>query len=90
MWACWCELLSYLEQENAFLDQLEQKLDETENLQGGAEELQEALDVSVKRTGKQLRSKGKKSVSIYMAVHPQACNETPTAWYFSDLEIHKF
>nr|XP_057908480.1 dystrophin isoform X8 [Doryrhamphus excisus] len=44
VWACWCELLSYLEQENAFLDQLEQKLDETENLQGGAEELKEALD----------------------------------------------
>ncbi|XP_068446612.1 dystrophin isoform X5 [Clinocottus analis] len=44
VWACWCELLSYLEQENTFLDQLEQKLDETENLQGGAEELQEALD----------------------------------------------
>lgn len=49
MWACWCELLSYLEQENAFLDQLEQKLDETDNLQGGAEELQAALDVSIKR-----------------------------------------
>lgn len=49
VWAIWCELLSYLEQENAFLDQLEQKLDETENLQGGAEELQEALDVSMKR-----------------------------------------
>ncbi|KAM9327399.1 dystrophin isoform 2-T2 [Pholidichthys leucotaenia] len=44
VWACWCELLSYLEQENAFLDQLEQKLDEVENLEGGAEELQEALD----------------------------------------------
>uniref|UniRef100_A0A4W6ERW4 Dystrophin n=1 Tax=Lates calcarifer TaxID=8187 RepID=A0A4W6ERW4_LATCA len=44
VWACWCELLSYLEQENAFLDQLEQKLDETENLQLGTEELQEALD----------------------------------------------
>uniref|UniRef100_A0A7N6BWN2 Dystrophin n=1 Tax=Anabas testudineus TaxID=64144 RepID=A0A7N6BWN2_ANATE len=44
VWACWCELLSYLEQENGFLDQLEQKLDETENLQGGAEEQQEALD----------------------------------------------
>ncbi|KAM6893658.1 dystrophin [Xenentodon cancila] len=44
VWACWCELLSYLEQENAFLDQLEQKLNETENLQGGAEGLQEALD----------------------------------------------
>ncbi|XP_056882091.1 dystrophin isoform X5 [Takifugu flavidus] len=44
VWACWCELLSYLEQESKFLDQLEQKLDEIENLQGGAEELQEALD----------------------------------------------
>ncbi|XP_061692778.1 dystrophin isoform X3 [Syngnathoides biaculeatus] len=44
VWACWCELLSYLQQENAFLDQLEQKLDLTENLQGGAEDLQEALD----------------------------------------------
>ncbi|XP_034030182.1 dystrophin isoform X5 [Thalassophryne amazonica] len=44
VWACWCELLSYLEQENLFLDQLEQKLDEIENLQGGAEDLQEALD----------------------------------------------
>lgn len=48
VWACWCELLSYLEQENAFLDQLEQKLDEMDNLQGGAEELQEALDVSIR------------------------------------------
>ncbi|TNM94219.1 hypothetical protein fugu_002395 [Takifugu bimaculatus] len=44
VWACWCELLSYLEQESKFLDQLERKLDEIENLQGGAEELQEALD----------------------------------------------
>ncbi|XP_054599029.1 dystrophin isoform X5 [Nothobranchius furzeri] len=44
VWACWCELLSYLEQENAFLDQLEQKLEETDNLQGGTKELQEALD----------------------------------------------
>lgn len=49
VWACWCELLSYLEQENAFLDQLEQKLDDVENLQGGAEKLQEALDVSITR-----------------------------------------
>lgn len=45
VWNCWGELLSYLEQENKFLDQLEQKLDDTESLQGGAEELQEALDV---------------------------------------------
>lgn len=50
VWACWCELLSYLEQESKFLDQLEQKLDEIENLQGGAEELQEALDVSIYST----------------------------------------
>ncbi|KAG7235098.1 hypothetical protein INR49_003218 [Caranx melampygus] len=49
VWACWCELLSYLEQENAFLDQLEQKLDETENLQVGTEELQEALDAALRR-----------------------------------------
>ncbi|KAJ3584665.1 hypothetical protein NHX12_015160, partial [Muraenolepis orangiensis] len=45
VWACWCELLSYLQQENDFLDQLEQKLEETENLQGGSgQELQEALE----------------------------------------------
>ncbi|XP_045555407.1 dystrophin isoform X5 [Salmo salar] len=44
VWACWCELLSYLEQENGWLDQLEQKLDETDSIQGGAEELSEALD----------------------------------------------
>ncbi|XP_013881860.1 dystrophin [Austrofundulus limnaeus] len=44
VWACWCELLSYLEQENAFLDQLEQKLDETDNLEGRPEELQEAQE----------------------------------------------
>lgn len=56
VWACWCELLSYLEQENAFLDQLEQKLDETDNLEGRAEELQEALDVSIRRGQKTLHS----------------------------------
>ncbi|XP_067116720.1 dystrophin isoform X2 [Osmerus mordax] len=44
VWACWCELLSYLEQENTWLDQLEARLDETDALEGGAEELQEALD----------------------------------------------
>lgn len=47
VWACWCELLSYIEQENAFLDQLEEKLDKTENLLGGSDELQKVLDVSV-------------------------------------------
>uniref|UniRef100_A0A8B9K382 Dystrophin n=1 Tax=Astyanax mexicanus TaxID=7994 RepID=A0A8B9K382_ASTMX len=43
VWACWCELLSYLEQENAWMDILEKKLDETENFQGGADEIAEAL-----------------------------------------------
>ncbi|XP_036418349.1 dystrophin isoform X3 [Colossoma macropomum] len=43
VWACWCELLAYLEQENAWMDLLEKRLDETENLQGGAEEIAEAL-----------------------------------------------
>uniref|UniRef100_A0A6Q2ZJU0 Dystrophin n=1 Tax=Esox lucius TaxID=8010 RepID=A0A6Q2ZJU0_ESOLU len=44
VWACWRELLSYLEQENGWLDQLEQKLDETDNIRGGSEELRVALD----------------------------------------------
>ncbi|XP_036396175.1 dystrophin isoform X3 [Megalops cyprinoides] len=44
VWACWGELLSYLEQENNWLDELEKKLQETENIQGGAEEISEALD----------------------------------------------
>ncbi|XP_069746216.1 dystrophin isoform X6 [Narcine bancroftii] len=44
VWSCWCELLSYLEAENLWLDDLEHKLKETENLQGGAEEISEALD----------------------------------------------
>ncbi|XP_030603146.1 dystrophin isoform X3 [Archocentrus centrarchus] len=44
VWACWCELLSYIEQENAFLDQLEEKLHKMENLPGASEELQKALD----------------------------------------------
>uniref|UniRef100_A0A669AVD6 Dystrophin n=1 Tax=Oreochromis niloticus TaxID=8128 RepID=A0A669AVD6_ORENI len=44
VWACWCELLSYIEQENAFLDQLEEKLDKTENLPGGSDELQKVLN----------------------------------------------
>ncbi|TRZ02504.1 hypothetical protein DNTS_000081 [Danionella cerebrum] len=43
VWACWCELLSYLELENAWMDLLERKLDETEGLQDGIEELEEAL-----------------------------------------------
>uniref|UniRef100_A0A8C1QRC8 Dystrophin n=1 Tax=Cyprinus carpio TaxID=7962 RepID=A0A8C1QRC8_CYPCA len=43
VWACWCELLSYLELENAWMDLLEKKLDETESLHGGVEEIEEAL-----------------------------------------------
>uniref|UniRef100_A0A673GMI6 Dystrophin-like n=1 Tax=Sinocyclocheilus rhinocerous TaxID=307959 RepID=A0A673GMI6_9TELE len=43
VWACWCELLSYLELENAWMDLLEKKIDETESLQGGAEEIEDAL-----------------------------------------------
>ncbi|XP_035390530.1 dystrophin isoform X1 [Electrophorus electricus] len=41
VWACWCELLSYLEQENTWMDILEKKLDE--NFQGRAEEIAAAL-----------------------------------------------
>ncbi|MGH0119294.1 UNVERIFIED_CONTAM: hypothetical protein FKN15_025765, partial [Acipenser sinensis] len=44
VWACWCELLSYLEAENRWLDELELKLRATDNIQGGAEEISEALD----------------------------------------------
>ncbi|XP_063072868.1 dystrophin isoform X2 [Engraulis encrasicolus] len=44
VWACWCELLAYLQQENSWLDELEKKLDETENMEGGLEEFTEALE----------------------------------------------
>ncbi|TSK17770.1 Dystrophin [Bagarius yarrelli] len=43
VWACWCELLGYLEQENAWMDVLEQKLDEVENLQVGSDKIADAL-----------------------------------------------
>ncbi|XP_076838749.1 dystrophin isoform X3 [Brachyhypopomus gauderio] len=43
VWACWCELLSYLEQENIWMDLLEKKLDETENFQGRTEDIATAL-----------------------------------------------
>uniref|UniRef100_A0A671LE11 Dystrophin-like n=1 Tax=Sinocyclocheilus anshuiensis TaxID=1608454 RepID=A0A671LE11_9TELE len=48
VWACWCELLSYLELENAWMDLLEKKLDETESLQGGVEEIEESLDTMIR------------------------------------------
>ncbi|XP_025055994.1 dystrophin isoform X4 [Alligator sinensis] len=44
VWACWQELLSYLDAENKWLNQMESKLRATENVQGGAEEISEALD----------------------------------------------
>lgn len=46
VWACWHELLSYLDAENKWLNEVELKLKATENIQGGAEEISESLDVS--------------------------------------------
>ncbi|XP_017939527.3 dystrophin isoform X6 [Manacus vitellinus] len=44
VWACWRELLSYLDAENKWLNEIERKLKATENVQGGAEEISESLD----------------------------------------------
>ncbi|XP_064353928.1 dystrophin isoform X8 [Dromaius novaehollandiae] len=44
VWACWGELLSYLNAENKWLNEMELKLKATENIQGGAEEISESLD----------------------------------------------
>ncbi|KFQ12665.1 Dystrophin, partial [Leptosomus discolor] len=44
VWACWRELLSYLDAENKWLNEVERKLKATENIQGGAEEISESLD----------------------------------------------
>uniref|UniRef100_A0A8C0FFE1 Dystrophin n=1 Tax=Bubo bubo TaxID=30461 RepID=A0A8C0FFE1_BUBBB len=44
VWACWHELLSYLDAENKWLSEIELKLKATENIQGGAEEISESLD----------------------------------------------
>ncbi|XP_069495183.1 dystrophin isoform X3 [Ambystoma mexicanum] len=44
VWACWCELLSYLDTENKWLNELEMKIKATESVKGGAEEIAEALD----------------------------------------------
>lgn len=46
VWACWCELLSYLEQEDIWMDLLEQKLNEMVNIHGGADKMAEAVAVS--------------------------------------------
>ncbi|CAH2223155.1 dystrophin isoform X1, partial [Pelobates cultripes] len=43
VWACWCELLSYLESENKWLDDTEVKLKATEKVKGGAEEIAETM-----------------------------------------------
>ncbi|XP_075446382.1 dystrophin isoform X4 [Ascaphus truei] len=44
VWSCWCELLSYLEAENKWLDEVDAKLKATQNIKGGAEEISETLD----------------------------------------------
>ncbi|XP_030331574.1 dystrophin isoform X8 [Strigops habroptila] len=44
VWACWRELLSYLDAESKWLNEVELKLKATENIQGGAEEISESLD----------------------------------------------
>ncbi|XP_070318206.1 dystrophin isoform X6 [Odocoileus virginianus] len=43
VWACWHELLSYLEKANKWLSEVELKLKTTENIPGGAEEISEVL-----------------------------------------------
>nr|XP_042125530.1 dystrophin isoform X2 [Peromyscus maniculatus bairdii] len=43
VWACWHELLSYLEKANKLLNELELKLKTTENVPAGAEEITEVL-----------------------------------------------
>ncbi|XP_027389378.1 dystrophin isoform X7 [Bos indicus x Bos taurus] len=43
VWACWHELLSYLEKANKWLNEVELKLKTTENIPGGAEEISEVL-----------------------------------------------
>ncbi|XP_047620792.1 dystrophin isoform X2 [Phacochoerus africanus] len=44
VWACWHELLSYLEKANKWLSEVEFKLKTTENIPGGAEEISEVLE----------------------------------------------
>ncbi|XP_053563574.1 dystrophin isoform X5 [Bombina bombina] len=43
VWSCWHELLSYLEAENQWLDDVERKLKATENIKGGPDEITETL-----------------------------------------------
>uniref|UniRef100_A0A3Q2HN99 Dystrophin n=1 Tax=Equus caballus TaxID=9796 RepID=A0A3Q2HN99_HORSE len=44
VWACWHELLSYLEKANKWLNEVEFKLKTTENIPGEPEEISEVLD----------------------------------------------
>ncbi|ELK32006.1 Dystrophin [Myotis davidii] len=44
VWACWHELLSYLEKANKWLNEVELKLKTTENIPGGSEEISKVLD----------------------------------------------
>ncbi|KAL8190378.1 UNVERIFIED_CONTAM: hypothetical protein K2H54_051183 [Gekko kuhli] len=44
VWACWRELLLYLDVESKWLNEMESKLRATENIQEGTEEISEALD----------------------------------------------
>ncbi|XP_016848209.2 dystrophin isoform X5 [Anolis carolinensis] len=44
VWACWRELLLYLDVENKWLNEVESKLKATENIQDGTEEISKALD----------------------------------------------
>ncbi|KAJ6667635.1 hypothetical protein lerEdw1_016756 [Lerista edwardsae] len=44
VWACWRELLLYLDIENKWMNEVEAKLRATENIQEGTEEVSEALD----------------------------------------------
>ncbi|XP_040600117.1 dystrophin isoform X6 [Mesocricetus auratus] len=44
VWACWHELLSYLEKANKWLNEVELKLKATENVPAGAEEITKVLE----------------------------------------------
>ncbi|XP_045154596.1 dystrophin isoform X2 [Echinops telfairi] len=44
VWACWHELLSYLEKANKWLNEVESKLKSTESMPGGPEEIAEVLE----------------------------------------------
>ncbi|XP_049728818.1 dystrophin isoform X10 [Elephas maximus indicus] len=44
VWACWHELLSYLDKANKWLNEVELKLKTTESIPAGSEELSEVLD----------------------------------------------